>query len=133
MKLNQLFYQSKNVPYCEGNLANILHRRELARRLEGTGVVAHAMHPGVIRSGFAMDGDTRLLSYLYRIGGAFMKKPAAGADTIVWLASNAEALRSTGEYWYKRRPRRIARVGRDDEAASRLWRVSEQLLAETPS
>ena len=34
--------------YSQSKLANILHAKELARRLEGTGVSVYALHPGVI-------------------------------------------------------------------------------------
>src|SRR4029453_16040001 len=34
--------------YCQSKLANVLFTYELARRLEGTGVTANCLHPGVI-------------------------------------------------------------------------------------
>ena len=37
--------------YGQSKLANILFTYELARRLEGTGVTANALHPGVVASG----------------------------------------------------------------------------------
>ena len=36
---------------------NILFTRELARRVEGTGIVAHAVHPGAVATSFGGDGD----------------------------------------------------------------------------
>src|SRR5579859_7343547 len=38
--------------YGQSKLANVLFTYELARQLEGTGVTANALHPGVIGSGF---------------------------------------------------------------------------------
>ena len=34
--------------YEQSKLANILFTRELAKRLEGTGVTTYALHPGVV-------------------------------------------------------------------------------------
>ncbi|XP_015680913.1 dehydrogenase/reductase SDR family member 13-like [Protobothrops mucrosquamatus] len=34
--------------YCNSKLANVLHMRELANRLEGTNVTCYAVHPGTI-------------------------------------------------------------------------------------
>jgi retinol dehydrogenase 14 len=41
--------------YSQSKLANILFTYELARRLDGTGVTATALHPGVARTGFAAE------------------------------------------------------------------------------
>jgi NAD(P)-dependent dehydrogenase (short-subunit alcohol dehydrogenase family) len=38
--------------YGRSKLANILFTRELARRLEGSGVTVNALHPGVVTTGF---------------------------------------------------------------------------------
>ena len=41
---------SRTLAYAESKLANVLHAKELARRLEGTGVTAVSVHPGWARS-----------------------------------------------------------------------------------
>ncbi len=42
-----------NAAYCQVKLANLLFTRELAHRVSGSGVVALAMHPGVVDSNFS--------------------------------------------------------------------------------
>lgn len=49
--------------YGQSKLCNILFTRELARRLQGTGVTANCLHPGVIASGFGRN-DGGLMSFL---------------------------------------------------------------------
>ena len=38
-------YNSQDA-YYESKLANVLHCKELARRLQGTGITAYSLHPG---------------------------------------------------------------------------------------
>src|SRR2546430_6128948 len=43
--------------YSKSKLANIYFTRELARRLDRTGVTVNALHPGFVRSEFGRGGD----------------------------------------------------------------------------
>lgn len=114
--------------YCHAKLANILFIRELARRLEGTGIVAHAMHPGVVASNFASHCDAPMQAYMESIADRALT-PAQAADTLVWLASDPAPSRSSGGYFYMREAVVCSAAAQDDAAAARLWRVSEALVA----
>ncbi len=115
--------------YGDSKLANILFVRELARRLKETEVVAHAVHPGVVRTGFAGDGDTKgLFSMLVKVGAPFMLSAAGGAKTSLHVATSEEAGACSGLYWAKSKKKTPNKAARDDEAAQRLWQVSETLL-----
>ncbi|HVM41350.1 MAG TPA: SDR family oxidoreductase [Acidimicrobiia bacterium] len=116
--------------YNESKLANILFTRELARRLEGTGVTANCFHPGFVATEFGHGGDTRLLAVGTRLGRPFARNATKGADTAVWLASAPELDGVTGGYFFDRKLGRLSKWGRDDEAARRLWDLSERLLDE---
>ncbi len=64
--------------YCRSKLANVLFTRQLAKRLEGTGVTANAVHPGPVRSGFGMDGDlTGFMGFGMRLVRPFEISPGA--------------------------------------------------------
>jgi retinol dehydrogenase 12 len=115
--------------YGKSKLCNILFTRELARRLEGTGVTANSLHPGTVRTGFGRDGDVSgLFAIGIRIGGVFFKSPAQGARTSIHVASAPDLETTTGEYFVSRRVSKPSAAARDDEAARRLWEVSEQLV-----
>uniref|UniRef100_A0A663MLE1 Retinol dehydrogenase 14 n=1 Tax=Athene cunicularia TaxID=194338 RepID=A0A663MLE1_ATHCN len=48
--LNSEISYNKSFCYSRSKLANILFARELARRLEGTGVTVNSLHPGIVRT-----------------------------------------------------------------------------------
>ncbi len=112
--------------YGQSKLANILFTFELARRLEGTGVTANCLHPGVVRTNFGRT-DGGFLNIAIRIGGLFFLTPEQGADTLVWLCTSPEVEGVTGRYYAKRKPARSNRESHDAQAAQRLWDVSGQL------
>lgn len=117
--------------YARSKLANVLFTRELARRLEGTGVTANAVHPGAVRSGFGMDGDLRgIQGWGNRVVRAFEITAQAGARTSVFLASSPEVEGRTGEYWVRCKPGHLSHQARSAQSAARLWELSEALLAE---
>lgn len=118
--------------YGRSKLANLLFTVELADRWADLGVVANAVHPGLVKTGFALDGDvqgfmSRLISSsLY---SPFMISAQRGADTPVWLATSDAVRGRTGGYWYKRSPSRVSPKGKDRAAAAALWSFTEELIA----
>ena len=117
--------------YAKSKLANIYFSRALARRLAGTGVTSNALHPGVVATRFARDGDARgVVSWFFTLFRPFLKSEAQGAATSIHLAS-APALKGvTGKYFADCREATPTPIAQDDEAAERLWRVSEELVAD---
>lgn len=118
--------------YANSKLANILFTRELARRLDGTGVTANCAHPGVVRTGFGREAKP-LLKLGITIARPFMLPPERGADTIVYLASSPDVADQTGGYYVKRQRREPSAAARDDAAARELWEISEKMTGLAPA
>jgi NAD(P)-dependent dehydrogenase (short-subunit alcohol dehydrogenase family) len=112
--------------YGQSKLANVLFTYELARRLEGTGVTANALHPGVIASGF---GQTYggAVSVLVKLARPFLASIEEGARTSVYLASSPEVASVTGKYFVKRRAVRSNEVSYCQCSQKKLWALSEEL------
>jgi NAD(P)-dependent dehydrogenase (short-subunit alcohol dehydrogenase family) len=121
--------------YAKSKLANIYFARELARRLDGTGVTVNALQPGFVRSDFGRDGDLgRLYGWgIKYLAGPFAISPERGARTTTYVASSPEVDGVTGGYFYKCKPTQPSRVAQDDDAARRLWDVSERMVASVPA
>lgn len=121
--------------YSKSKLANIYFARELARRLDRSGVTTNSLHPGFVRSDFGRGGD---LGPVYGWGikylaGPFAISPEKGARTTIYLSSSPEVDGVTGGYFHKCKPATPSAVARDDASARRLWDVSEQLVASVPA
>ena len=114
--------------YCHAKLANVLFARELARRTAADGVVSHAMHPGVVDSNFADHCDPPMKAYMLSIKDRALT-PEQAADTLVWLATDEQPGRSTGLYWHDRQALPPSPAAQDDEAAKRLWELSEAAVS----
>ena len=104
--------------YSASKLANVLFTRALAQRLEGTGVSANCLHPGVI--------GTKLLRTAFGMGGAPVEQ---GARTSIYLATSPEVAGMSGGYFVDRHPATPSREARDDRLAESLWLETERQLA----
>ena len=118
--------------YSTSKLANVLFTRALARRLEGTGVVANCLHPGVIRTRLGR-GTAFPVRAGWRLVSTFFKSPATGAETIVYLASSEQAELVSGSYFVDSHEARPSARGMDDDIGERLWAISEKLVQLAPT
>jgi NAD(P)-dependent dehydrogenase (short-subunit alcohol dehydrogenase family) len=112
--------------YANTKLMNIMFTYELARRLEGRGVTANCLHPGVIRTGL-MRGVSPVLHTLWQSLGKFFKQPDEGAQTPVYLATSPEVADVTGKYFRYCREMGTSRESNDRDLQRRLWEESERL------
>jgi NAD(P)-dependent dehydrogenase (short-subunit alcohol dehydrogenase family) len=117
--------------YSQSKLANVMFTYELARRLAGTGVTATAAHPGVVATSFGTEDQAAHLGIMIRVARPFMKTPAQGALTTVYLASSPQAEGVTGQYFAHRKPKASTKASYDTAAAARLWQASADLTGLT--
>lgn len=113
--------------YYVSKYANICFTRELARRLEGTGVTANCLHPGMIDSGIWRNVPVPLNWFMAIIIKGFFKTPAQGCQTSVFLAVDPELEKVTGRYFMDCRERGLSSGASDDNKAKKLWELSEGL------
>ena len=119
---------SGQTAYNQSKLANVMFTYELARRLEGTGVTATVLHPGVTRTDFGAEDQARYFAWMSGLSKPFMKSPAKGAETPIFLASSPDVEGVTGRYYANRQAKDSNPLSYDAAAAARLWRVSAELV-----
>lgn len=113
--------------YSVSKLCNVLHARELGRRLEieGAGVTTYSLHPGVIASNI-----WRRIPFPFdRLAKAFMKSNEEGAQTSLMCATAPELSAVSGRYYDEGREREPASAARNAQLAAELWRRSEAWVA----
>jgi NAD(P)-dependent dehydrogenase (short-subunit alcohol dehydrogenase family) len=111
---------SRWLAYGASKQANILFTVEAARRWTSRGIVATSFFPGLVRSRF---GRRSLLFNLARPVPGLFRTVEQGADTLVWLATEPDAL-LPGSYLASRRPLAASRRATDPHRARRLWDAS---------
>lgn len=110
--------------YGETKLANILFTKELARRLEGSGVTANCFHPGLVATGFNRNNGLLMRASMALVK-PFSRNAEKGAETLVWLA-DSDDVPDSGGYFVDEKPATPTREAQDMDAARRLWEVSEE-------
>ncbi len=111
--------------YARSKLANILFTRALARRIADTSTTVNAMHPGAVSTG--LGGRSGLGKWIWLILGPFFRSPPKGAETVVYLSVSPEVSGQSGGYYMDCAPIAPKPAAIDDEAAERLWSLSEKL------
>ncbi len=107
--------------YGQSKLANILFTKELASRVAGTSVTANCLHPGAVGTQIGVNRDTGFGKTVLAMLKPFFLTPEKGAETAVYLASDPEAGRFSGQYFYKKKPQPLAAKAENMEDAKRLW------------
>jgi NAD(P)-dependent dehydrogenase (short-subunit alcohol dehydrogenase family) len=115
--------------YSRSKLANILFTYELAGQLNGSGVTVNAMSPGGVFTNFSRNNGW--VSWAKNVASCILARslvsPKKGADTIVYLASAAQAENVTGKYFFKRKQVSSSPASYDPENSKRLWEISLRL------
>ncbi|XP_069616974.1 retinol dehydrogenase 14 [Ranitomeya imitator] len=121
---------SRSFAYSRSKLANILFTRELARRLDGTGVTVNVLHPGIVRTNLGRHVNIPVLvKPLFNVvSWAFFKSPAEGAQTSIFLASSPAVEGVSGKYFGDCKEEDLIPKAMDDLVARKLWDISEVMV-----
>ena len=111
--------------YAATKLMNVLHAKELARRLTGTSVTTYAVHPGGVSTNIwrALPPPVQWALKLFLISSE------KGAETQVYCATAPELAGVSGRYWEKCRQVPCNPLADDPALAAELWRRTEEAIA----
>jgi NAD(P)-dependent dehydrogenase (short-subunit alcohol dehydrogenase family) len=111
--------------YGRSKLCNILFTRELAARLDGSGVVATCLHPGVVATAIGQRGG--LTEVVWRLLKPFMTSVETGSETSLFLATAPDPEPFHGGYVIGKSLARPDPVAFDRKLMHGLWDESARL------
>ena len=111
--------------YGRSKLCNILFTRELGARLDGSGVVATCLHPGVVATAIGQRGGPTEL--IWRLIKPFMMSAEKGAETSLFLATVPDPTPFHRGYVIGKSLARPDPMALDSGLAFRLWEESARL------
>ncbi|KAI1904661.1 hypothetical protein AGOR_G00007980 [Albula goreensis] len=116
--------------YNHTKLHNVICTNELAHRLQGTGVTANSLHPGVVKTE-VMRHYSLLVRFIFNMVGLFFFKSAEeGAVSTIYCAVSEEVEGITGKYFDSDCSLVLpAPLARDPALALKVFEFCERLTA----
>ncbi len=115
--------------YKQSKLANILHAKELSRRVEADGISVYVLHPGVISSEFARHMmDNWYGKIVHPILGMVLKTPRQGAQTTLYCCLEESIAKESGKYYRDCKEAPTLEKANNVEDQKKLWEISERLV-----
>jgi WW domain-containing oxidoreductase len=119
--------------YGQSKIANLLFAKELARRFQGTGRTANAVHPGVIKTNLGRHMNPIAGLVFGIVGPLVLKSVPQGAATEVFVATHPSLAGVSGQYFADCNVAKPRADAEDAELAKKLWEVSEKIVAGLPA
>jgi NAD(P)-dependent dehydrogenase (short-subunit alcohol dehydrogenase family) len=101
---------------------------ELARRLEGTGVTANCLHPGVVATNIVPSNAPLAVKMLFAAMKPFLLSAKRGAAVSLYLATSPDVANVTGQYFVKSKPADSNPLSRDPRVMAEIWKWTERMI-----
>jgi len=101
---------------------------ELARRLQGTGVTANCLHPGVVATNIWPANPPLLFKIILGVMKPFMLNSKQGAEVTLYLATSPDIEEVSGTYFVKSKPAESSPLSRDPKIAADIWQWTQKMI-----
>ncbi|XP_063701777.1 retinol dehydrogenase 14-like isoform X3 [Culicoides brevitarsis] len=123
-------YLTRAVPffqYCKSKCGEVRFTVELAKRLEGTGVTANCLHPGVINTDIYRNVKfpASILVFCMKM---CMKKISEGILTSIYAVTAEELRHTNGKYFVDCAEKELAKKYLDDKVNIELWDATKKVV-----
>ncbi len=133
MELGDLNWEGRSFrmmrAYVESKLGMLHFTRQLAKRIDGTGVTVNCVFPGVFKSNLGgTDGAQGLFwKTVSLLVGWALAQPEQAAERVMYLLESPEVAGVSGEYFGDCQIISMPAQVRDPAANARVWEISERL------
>ncbi|KAK9117227.1 hypothetical protein Sjap_016174 [Stephania japonica] len=126
--------------YAQSKLANILHAKEIARKLKARNakVTINTVHPGIVKTGIIKGHKAFTgMSYknfafslysLFFLASKLLKSVSQGASTTCFVALSPSLVGASGKYFADCNESSCSALASSDYEAHKLWKQSRALL-----
>nr|GEV81286.1 short-chain dehydrogenase TIC 32, chloroplastic-like [Tanacetum cinerariifolium] len=120
--------------YAISKLANLLHTKELARRLKqmDANVIVNCVHPGIVRTGLMRDREGIVTDLIFSLASKLLKTIPQAAATTCYVATNPSLTNMSGKYFVDCNEASPSKLACNPDEAARLWSFSEIMVSIEP-
>ncbi|GMJ15009.1 hypothetical protein like AT4G24050 [Hibiscus trionum] len=120
--------------YALSKLANVLHTKELARRLKemGANVTINCVHPGIVKTRLTREREGFITDLVFFVASKLLKTIPQAASTTCYVATHPRVENVTGKYFADCNEARTSKLGSNPTEASSLWAASELMVSTNP-
>ncbi|XP_076293787.1 retinol dehydrogenase 11 [Lasioglossum baleicum] len=119
--------------YYVSKYANIVFTLELARRLQGSGVSANCLHPGLMSTGIWKNVPPPMSWVVNFLLNTFCKNEEQGSQTTIHLAVSNDVEGVSGKYFADCQETTLSSGIQDQAKGKKFWELSENLVKLQPS
>ena len=128
--MRPLYHISTLKAYHQSKLANVLFTKELARRVDGSGVTVYAVDPGSVNTDITRHFKDTYGSFMAAVSSLakpFFKTAQAGAQTSIFCSVDETLEDKNGLYYEECQETRPSPQAESLEDGKKLWDISETL------
>ncbi|CAK8671841.1 unnamed protein product [Clavelina lepadiformis] len=120
--------KAETLLYANSKLMNILFTIQLAKRLEGNGVIANCACPGIVKTPLFTSSKRPIATVINWLLLVVAKSPEQGCQCILHCAISREAGDVNGKFFRNCEiSEDIHPMSNDEEVLDKLWKISEEL------
>jgi NAD(P)-dependent dehydrogenase (short-subunit alcohol dehydrogenase family) len=116
--------------YAQSKLLMNAYTFELARRLEGTGVTANCLHPGLVTTNLGGSDQSLGWKIIFGLLRPLSLNAQQGARTTLYVASDSELAGVSGKYFAKSKIAPSSPQSRDPKLIAEVWRWTEKMTGQ---